>query len=80
MGGVWEKQIKLVRNILNSMLLNQGQQLNSDSLLTFMAEIESIVNSRPLTVDILGFSDTVGALSPQQLLTMKTKIVYPPPG
>ena len=42
-----------------------------------MAEVESIINSRPLTVETL--SD-INSLSPSNLLTMKTNVVMPPPG
>ena len=44
-----------------------------------MVEVESIVNSRPLTVDTLG-DETMEALTPNHLLTMKSKVVLPPPG
>ena len=44
-----------------------------------MTEVESIVNSRPLTVDSLG-DESVDTLSPFNLLTMKSKVVLQPPG
>ncbi|XP_068704306.1 uncharacterized protein [Montipora foliosa] len=47
MGGVWERMIRSVRKILRALL---GEQLVSDeSLRTMMTEVQSILNSRPLT-------------------------------
>lgn len=78
-GGVWERMIKSVRNLLNSILLKHPGQLTPRSLDTFLIEIEGILNSRPLTAD---FSDPEAPipLSPMTLLTQKTKILMPPPG
>ena len=44
-----------------------------------MCEVESIINSRPLTVISSDVKDPY-PLSPNQILTMKTSIVLPPPG
>lgn len=44
-----------------------------------MCEVESIINSRPLTVISSDVNDPY-PLSPNQILTMKTSIVLPPPG
>ena len=80
MGGVWERQIRSVRNILSSLLLNNGTQLDEESLRTLMCEAEAIVNSRPLTTDQLGDPDSPRPLTPNHLLTMKSKIALAPPG
>ena len=80
MGGIWERQIRTVRNVLNVLLYQNGGQLNDESLLTFMCEVEAIVNSRPLSVDNLGLSDSLEPLTPNHLLTMKSKVLLPPPG
>ena len=80
MGGVWERQIRSVRNVLNALLHSNGSQLNGESLRTFMCEAEAIVNSRPLTVDTLTDPSSLTPLTPNHLLTMKTKVVLPPPG
>jgi ABC-type uncharacterized transport system ATPase component len=53
MGGIWERQIRSVRNVLNALLDDHGTQLDEESLRTLMCETESIVNSRPLTTDNL---------------------------
>ena len=80
MGGVWERQIRSVRNVLNALLHSNGSQLNGESLRTFMCEAEAIVNSRPLTVDTMTDPSSLNPLTPNHLLTMKTKVVLPPPG
>ena len=43
-GGVWERQIRTVRRILNSLLIEQAA--NDDCLDTIMCEGESIINGR----------------------------------
>ena len=67
MGGVWEWQIRTVRNVLNAILHK-------------MCEAESIVYRRPLTVDNLNSPDCPEPLTPNHLLPMKSKIVLPPSG
>ncbi len=52
-GGVWERQIRTVRNVLNAMIEPAASQLDDDSLRTLMSEVMAIVNCRPLTVDNL---------------------------
>ena len=80
MGGVWERQIRTVRAVLSSLLVSNGAQLDDESLRTLMCEAESIVNSRPLTVNQLTDPDSPEPLTPSHLLTMKSKILLPPPG
>ena len=48
MGGVWERMIRSVRRVLT--LLMKEQTLSDETLLTLMCEVESTVNSRPITV------------------------------
>ena len=79
MGGVWERMIRSVREILQSLLKNHAHSLNDESLHTLLLEAEAIVNSRPLTLENINDPDSL-PLSPTQLLTMKSKIVLPPPG
>ena len=80
MGGVWERQIRSVRNVLASLLEKHGSQLDDESLRTLMCEAAAIVNSRPLTVDNLNDPTSLEPLTPNHLLTMKSKIILPPPG
>jgi hypothetical protein len=80
MGGVWERQIGTVRNVLETLLTKSGSQLDDEAFRTFMTEVECIVNSRPLTTESLCSPDGPEPLTPNHLLTMKPKIVLPPPG
>ena len=78
MGGIWERQIRSIRAILSALFKVHGTSLNDEALRTFMAEGTGILNSRPLTVDNLNSPDCL-PLSPNNLLTMKTKVVLPHP-
>ena len=80
MGGVWERQIRLLRNVLSSLLQDNGGQLDDESLRTLMCETEAIVNSWPLTVNNLTDPDSLSPLTLIHLLTMKTKVLLSPPG
>ena len=51
MGGVWERQIRSVRNVLAYLLYKHGTQLDDERLRTFLCESAAIVNSRLLTVE-----------------------------
>ena len=77
MGGVWERQIKSVCVVLPALLKQHSTSLHDESLLT---EVESIVNSRPLTMETLGDVGSKAPLNPIKLLTMKFNVVLPPPG
>ena len=78
MGGIWERQIRTVRGVLAAILENSAQ-LHHESLQTYLCECEAI-NSRPLTVDNLSDPGSLEPLTPSHLLTMKSKVVLPPPG
>jgi len=79
MGGVWERQIRTVRNILSAMLHDHAGHLDDESFRTLLAEVECIVNSRPLTTENIHDPSSL-PLSPNSILTMKNKVVLPPPG
>ena len=79
-GGVWERQIRTVRNVLRSTLSPSSGRLDDSSLRTFFYEAAAIVNSRPLTVDNLNDPNSPQPLTPNQLLTMKPIAALPPPG
>ena len=79
MGGVWERQIRTARSILDAMLDKNGSQLTDESLRTLMYEVTAIMNSRPLTAESLS-DPSARPLSPNDILTMKTKVILPPPG
>ena len=66
MGGVWERLIGVARRILDSMLLDVSN-LTHEILVTLMAEISAIVNSRPVSYD----KEFPEILCPATLLTHK---------
>ena len=80
MGGVWERQIRSARNILSSLMKEHGHILNDESFRTLIVEAESIINSRPLTVDYLSDPNAPIPLSPSNILTCKSKVTHGPPG
>lgn len=79
-GGVWERQIKTVRNVLNFTLSLSSGILSDASLRTVLYEVMAIVNSRPLTVDNLNDPCSLEPLIPNHLITVKTILALPPPG
>ena len=44
------------------------------------AEVETFVNSRPMVVETINDVNNEVAISPSHILTMKSKVVMPPPG
>ena len=80
MGGVWERQIQSARAILSFLLKTHGQSLDDESFIKLMTEVEGILNSRPLTVKTINDSTSFEPHSPINLMTMKSKVVSPPPG
>ena len=61
------------------MLKSQSELLNNESFCTLMTEVEAIVNSRPLTLEDINNPESM-PLTPNHLLTLKPKVVMPPPG
>ena len=80
MRGVWEWQIRSARSILAALLKQHVESLNDESLRTLLVEVEGIINSRPIICDNIGDVNSIVPLNPVHLLSMKTKIVMPPPG
>ena len=80
MGGSWERMIRTVRDALETLLISSGSQLDDEAFRTFMTEVESIVNSRPLTTKELSDPEALEPLTPNHLLTFKPKVLLPPPG
>ena len=64
-GGIWERLIRSTRKILSS-LLNQ-QTVTDEMLLTLFAEVENILNSRPLTPIVID-PENNEPLTPNHLL------------
>ena len=79
-GGVWERQIRTVRNVLRTTLALSSGRLNDASLRAFLYEAMAIVNGRPLTVTNLNDPQGLEPLTPNHLLTMKSAKALPPPG
>ena len=79
-GGVWERQIRTVRSVLTALLDGNAGVLDGETFQTLICEDEAIVNSRPLTLDNLSDPDSLAPLTPNHILTMKTKPVLLPPG
>ncbi|XP_072769709.1 uncharacterized protein [Nerophis lumbriciformis] len=79
-GGVWERQIRTVRNVLNATFAQCPGRLDDASLRTLLYEAMAIVNSRPLTVDAINDPQALEPLTPNHLIMMKSKVALPPPG
>ncbi|XP_006811382.1 uncharacterized protein LOC102802836 [Saccoglossus kowalevskii] len=67
-GGVWERQIRTIRQILQG--ITKQQQLDDENLQTLLCEVEHIINSRPITKPSDDAKDD-GPLTPNILLMMK---------
>ena len=50
MGKVWERQIRTTSRILDTLIREHRSHLDDELLQTLMCEVESIINSRPVTV------------------------------
>ena len=75
MGGSWERMIRSIRRILSTLL--HTQIVSDDVLSTLMAEVEGILNSRPLTPVILD-PKANEALTPNHLLLVRGTPNIPP--
>ena len=80
MGGAWERQIRTARAVFSSILATHGHSLDDELLRTVMVETEAIINGQPLSYTSMSDTSTVEPLTPQQLLTLKSKVVCPLPG
>ncbi|XP_006823075.1 uncharacterized protein LOC102803130 [Saccoglossus kowalevskii] len=80
MRGIWERQIRTVRSILEPLIYQAGPQREDESFRTFMAKVQNIINSRPITLNQLSESYSPEPLTPNHLLMMKTRILLPSPG
>ena len=77
-GGVCERQIRTARRSLNA--LNTWKKFRQ-RIVTFamLVEVEAIVNSRPMTTEIISDLKSDTSLSLAILLTMKSKVISSPP-
>lgn len=69
-GGVWERQIRTIRSVLNGIMLTRKHRLTSSTLRTVFCEITTIINSRPISVEDLN-DPFATVITPNHLLTMK---------
>ena len=67
-GGVWERLIRSVRKVLLGIPALQQTTPSDETLLTYLKEAESIVNSRPLTKTSGDIND-IPAITPSMILT-----------
>ena len=77
MGGIWERQIRTIRRILKVLL--KEQLVTDEALITLMAEVESIVNSRPIT-PLNNDPNDLEPLTPNHLLLLRKGPHSLPPG
>ena len=77
-GGVWERQIRCVRAIFNSLRGKFSQRLTTEALRTTFCEVMAAINNRPLSAISLTEKDPI--ITVNRLLTAKTKFTAPPPG
>ena len=68
------------RNILSWLLKTHRRRLNNEALSTLMTEVEAVMNSRPLTLELLSDGNSLNSISLSNLLTMKSKVVMSPSG
>ena len=74
-GGIWERQIRSVRRILNQTL--KQQPLDDERVQTLFCEVVAIVNSRPIKRMSTDLND-VEAFTPNHLLLLKKQPALPP--
>ena len=79
---IWKEccALRFARSILVALLKIHGTSLIDESLQTFLAEAETVVNTRPITIRILSDVHSPVPLCPMQLLALKSRVVMPPPG
>ena len=76
MGGVWERMIRSVRRVFNSII--RDRVLDDYEIITVFCEIEAVVNGRPLTKASEDPED-LEALTPAHLLSpMRSTATLPP--
>ena len=70
MGGIWERLIRTVRKVFTSLLMDTTQRLTDEVLRTLFCEVESIINSRPLT-KVSSDATDLSPLTPNHLLLLQ---------
>lgn len=78
-GGVWERQIRTIRAVLNEIFLKYSNRIDTASLRTAFCEVTAIVNNRPLSIVNINNHEEL-PLTPNMILTGKPESTPPPPG
>ena len=73
-GGVWERLVKSAKRALKAVAGNQ--RVTDETLLTFMAEAELLINSRPLT-HVSSDCNDLEALTPNHFLLGRPNLNIP---
>ena len=76
MGGAWERMIRTSRKVL--LAVTPKATLTDNDLHTLLTEVESIVNSQPLTDIILKAGSVTYLLTPNHLLRLNPAMAPPP--
>ena len=79
MDSIWECRICSARGILASFLQTHGHRFDEESMQILIAETKAAINSRSLTVETNSEGQSFKPLSPNTLLTIKLKVMIPPP-
>ena len=74
-GGIWERVIRMVRRILNTVLCQQ--RLEDEGFHTVLCEVEAILNDRPIT-QLSDDPNDLEPLTPNHILLTKGNPVLPP--
>ncbi|KAK3895894.1 hypothetical protein Pcinc_000502 [Petrolisthes cinctipes] len=74
-GGVWERMIGVARRIIEGILVEHGSRLDDEGLMTVLSEAASVINSRPLSVDNISDPQSLEPLTPNHLITMKSRVI-----
>lgn len=76
-GGVWERLIRSVRQVLYSLMREQSVKMDDEGLQTLFCEVEAILNGRPLTEASDNVND-LSVLTPNHLLLLRPGEWFPP--
>ena len=76
-GSAWEREIRTIRKIFSSSLIDNTRRLDDESLLTLFCEIEYILNNKPL-IELSSNPDDFEALTPNHLLLSRLGACLPP--